>query len=212
MSQRVILVGAGGHARVLADILKLNQVSTLGVTDIDSNNIGETFCGFPIIGGDAVITTYSCQEILLVNGIGSIGKTNIRRKLYEQYRQLGYPFAKVLHPRAIIAHDAILGGGVQVMAGGIIQPGAHIMENTIINTGAIIEHDCLIGKHVHVAPGAVLSGGVEVEENVHIGTGATIIQGIHIGANSLIAAGSVVVCNVPANKIVKGVPGRWQDA
>jgi len=205
MNESVILIGAGGHAKVLVDVLLLKSINILGVTDKSKKS---EFCGLPIIGNDDVILTYDPKTIYLVNGVGSIGDNAVRKEIHTYFTEKGYRFLTLVHPTAIIANDSVIEEGVQVMAGAIIQPGSKIGEGTIINTRATIDHDCHIGKHVHIAPGVTLSGNVEVEDDVHIGTGATVIQGIHIAKSSLIGAGAVVSNHVLKNTKVVGVPAR----
>jgi sugar O-acyltransferase (sialic acid O-acetyltransferase NeuD family) len=202
----VIVLGAGGHAKVLIDILRMQSYEIIGVTVPRENLAGETFQGVKIIGSDEKILKYPANEIYLVNGIGSIEKTDKRKKLFEQFKSKGYSFAKVIHSSAVIAAGVELDEGVQIMAGAIIQPGSQIHSNSIVNTKASIDHDCYIGPHVHLAPGVTLSGDVKVGEGAHIGTGATVIQGILIGKNSLIAAGALVNKDVAEGAKMIGIP------
>ncbi|VBB05533.1 Hypothetical protein LUCI_0743 [Lucifera butyrica] len=208
MNKPVIILGAGGHARVLIDMLRLRSVEIIGVTDADPAKKGTLIAGLPMLGTDQVIANYQPEEVRLVNGLGSVGLPTLRRQIFTDFKRKGYSFLNVIHPSAVLAADIALEEGVQVMAGAVVQPGCRIGANTILNTGAIVDHDCRIGAHVHVAPGVTLSGGVRVGDAVHIGTGAIIIQGIDIGHNSLIAAGAVVVKNVSANVKVAGMPAR----
>lgn len=202
MQKPLILMGSGGHAKVLLETLRTLNYPLLGIAD-PNLSVGSALFGLTILGSDDVIAGYSPEEIELVNGIGALPKDNgLRVKLFNRFNQQGYRFKTVLNSTAIISPSAQFLVGVQVMAGAIIQADAHIANNSIINSGAIIEHDCRIGEHVHIAPRAVLSGGVEVSDHVHIGTGAVIIQGIKIGRGSIIGAGSVVTRHVDANQIV----------
>jgi sugar O-acyltransferase (sialic acid O-acetyltransferase NeuD family) len=205
MNKSVIIIGGGGHAKVLADILQLMGNQIIGAVDPQSMNI---IPGVRIIGDDEVVTAYDPSNILLVNGVGSTQSTAKREGIYSRYKSLGYRFTNVIHPTAVVACGVILGEGVQIMAGAIIQPGCEIGNNTIINTKASVDHDCIIGSHVHIAPGATLSGGIIVEDGVHIGTGAVIIERRKIGASSMIAAGAVVVNDVRPDTIMVGVPAK----
>lgn len=204
----IIILGAGGHAKVLIDALRLQSVEILGIVDVDPKKKGLELMGVPIIGSDEEVMKYSPQKVRLVNGMGSVRVSSLRRQLFENFKSKGYQFENVIHPSAIIANEVILSEGVQIMAGVIIQAGCQIGVNTIINTGSLVDHDCLIGSHTHIAPGVVLSGGVVVDENVHIGTGAVIIQGVQVGANSLVAAGAVVIRNISNDATVAGIPAR----
>jgi len=202
MSNPLIILGGGGHAKVLIDICKRLPLPLLGLLDPNLPK-GSQHLHLPVLGDDHDLAGYPPANIELINGIGSIPHDQgLRRLLFSRFQNQGYVFKTLIDPTAFLATEHKLADGVQVMAGVIIQAGTEIAENTIINSGAIVEHDCRIGKHVHIAPGAVLSGGVEVGDNVHIGTGAIVIQGIRIGADSIIGAGSVVTRDVAAAHIV----------
>ena len=206
MSLPVIIIGGGGHAKVLADMLKLEGRELLGYTD--SSARFSPAPGLLYLGTDNDLRSYSPSGVCLANGVGSVRSASNRRRVFESLKTKGYEFAVVVHPSAIIASDVQLEEGVQVMARAVIQPGSHIGINSIVNTGAIVDHDCEIDAHVHVAPGAVLSGNVRLGEEAHIGSGATIIQGMVVGSRSLVGAGAVVVRNVPSDVTVCGVPAR----
>ena len=208
MSLPVVILGAGGHARVLLEALRSVSRQVAGIVDADPARIGETVMGVPVIGTDEKVFDFRTDEIELVNGIGSVASTTKRVELFAAFKARGYRFATVAHPSAVIASDAELGEGAQIMAGAVIQVGARIGMNSIVNTRASVDHDCRIGAGVHIAPGVTLSGDVRVGDDVHIGTGATVIQGVHISANSVIGAGSVVLRNVPEGATVYGVPAR----
>lgn len=204
----MIILGAGGHAKVLIDILRLRSVEMFGLTDAEPSKRGQSVMGVPVIGGDEVVARYSSTTTHLVNGLGSVCGDHRRHVLFERFKGEGYTFANVIHPSAIIATDTALSEGVQILAGAVVQSGCTIGKNCIINTGAVVEHDCQIGDHAHVAPSATLSGGVHVGENAHIGAGSTVIQQIRIGRNSLVGAGAVVISDVKEGVTVAGVPAR----
>jgi UDP-perosamine 4-acetyltransferase len=213
MIRPVIVVGAGGHAKVVIDtLLSASSVEIIGVTDSNSEKMGTSILGVPVIGTDEVILQYKPEQIFLVNGIGSVGLPIARTKIFDRFKKLGYSFTTVIHPAAIVALEVVVSEGVQIMAGAIIQPGCRIGSNTIINTGAAVDHDCVIGCHVHVAPRVTISGGVQTGDGVHIGTGAVIIQGVQIGGNSVVGAGAVVINHVAEHTTVIGVPAREVSA
>lgn len=165
-----------------------------------------------MLGDDQVVLGYPPSDVRLLNGVGSTRASSARQRVFAQFKQRGYTFTGVRHPSAVISSDSTLGEGVQIMAGVILQPGASVAENSIVNTRASVDHDCRIGAHVHLAPGVILSGGVTVGDGVHVGTGAVVIQGVTIGALATIAAGAVVVKDVPAGAVVLGVPARERHA
>lgn len=208
MSIPVIVLGAGGHAKVLIDALLLRSVNVLGIADPKLELTEKKVLGIPLIGNDDSVLQYPVNAVKLVNGLGSVGITTQRQRLFEKFKNLGYAFATVIHPSSVIASDVTVLEGTQILAGTIIQTGSYTGKNTIVNTRVSIDHGCWIGSHVHLAPGVTLSGEVQVGNGVHIGTGATVIQGIRIGKNSLIGAGSLVVKDVPEGSTVIGVPAR----
>ncbi len=204
----IIILGAGGHAKVLIDTLQRQSANILGVTDPDPELHGKDVLGIPIIGDDNSILQYGVNDILLVNGLGKVNHSNKRMQIYDTFKERGYIFIGVIHPSAVISSGAYLAEGVHVMAGAIIQTLATVGVNTIINTRASIDHECIVGNHCHVAPGVTISGGVEIGDNVLIGAGATIIQGVKLGIHCVVAAGAVVIRDVPDGVTVMGIPAK----
>ncbi|MED1439688.1 acetyltransferase [Aeribacillus composti] len=201
----VIIIGNGGHARVLVDILLLQKREIIGYTapTEENNRYNVTY-----LGKDEEILKYHPQEIELVNALGSVSDTKLRANIFNIFKSKGYKFSTIIHPSAIISDTVILGEGVQIMAGVVIQPFVNIADNTIVNTSTCIDHDCFIDKHCHIAPGCVLSGGIKIGESTHIGTGAKIIQNISIGKNVLVGAGSLVLRDIGDNKKIYGSPAK----
>lgn len=203
----VIVLGGGGHARVLIDLLTACSRSIVGYTHSE-DTLGESLYGVPCLGRDDTIHEFDTDGVELVNAIGSTGVPTVRARLFETYHGLGFTFATLVHPSALVSRHAVLAEGVQVMAGAVVQAGARLGRNVIVNTRASVDHDCTIGDHVHIAPGVTLSGAVQIGEVTHIGTGASVIQGIHIGTHCLVGAGAVVVRDAADHASVMGVPGR----
>lgn len=195
-----IVIGGGGHAKVLIEALAAAKIKVLGFTDNVSKTITIGNIKIPYLGSDEVLERYSPKKVYLVNGVGSVGRPRQRIEVYKKLKRAGYTFFTVIHPRAIIASGVELGEGVQVMAGVVLQTGVTVGENSILNTRSSIDHDCVIGAHAHVAPGAVLCGDVCVAEESHIGAGAVIIQGIKIGSQVLVRAQSLVTADIETKK------------
>jgi UDP-perosamine 4-acetyltransferase len=202
----VIVIGGGGHAKVLVSTLPLCRRNILGFVEL--NPAMSSLLGISYLGNDSAVLHHAPDKVELVNGVGSASSTMRRREIYDRFAQQGYCFATVIHPSAIVAPEVQFGSGAQIMAGAIVQPGSRIDSNAIVNSGAIIDHDCVVGAHAHIAPGAILSGGVRVESGAHIGTGACIIQGLSVGAGSVVGAGAVVIRDVAPGVTVVGVPAR----
>jgi sugar O-acyltransferase (sialic acid O-acetyltransferase NeuD family) len=200
----LIVVGGGGHAKVLVSTLLRQGRRVLGF--VDPNPSLPPLLGVPHLGDDSAVFLHAPDHVRLVNGVGSIGSTVLHRTVYEKFRERQYIFDSVIHPSAIIAPEVHVEDGVQVMAGVVVQPGSRLGANVIINTGACVDHDCSINAHAHIAPGVTLSGNVHIGEGAHIGTGANIIQGIKVGAASLVRAGAVVTADVPARSTAKATP------
>ena len=207
---QVIGLGAGGHAKVVIEILKLNnEFSVVGLLDERGDKAGVEVAGIPILGNDSMLPELLARGIHhAFIGVGTVGQGNRRPQLFQTLHAFGFNLVSAVHPSAIISASAQIGAGPTIMAGVVINAGARIGDNVIVNTGAIVDHDCVIGDHSHIATGACLSGMVRVGEGTHIGAGAVVRQEISIGKNSVVGAGAVVVDDVPDNVVVVGVPAK----
>ncbi len=206
MTPPIIIVGAGGHAKVVADALLAAGATVAGLVDAAPAATARHVLGLPVLGDDQVVLGRPTDALILANGVGSTGQPSARVRVFDSFRARGFRFATVVHPASVIGRDVELAEGAQVMAGAVVQPGCHIGVNAIVNTGAAIDHDCRIGAHAHVAPGAVLAGGVTVGDRAHIGAGAVVIQNITVGPDAVVGAGAVVVHDVSDGMRVVGVP------
>jgi len=208
MNLPIILLGAGGHAKVLLEALQLCQANVIGATDPDPQKEGMKLLGVPIIGTDEILCGYSPAQVRLVNGLGSTSLTAARTHLFKKFKGEGFAFASVVHPAAVLARDVCLGEGTQIMAGVVVQPGVVLGQNVIVNTRASVDHDSHIGDHCHLAPGVTLSGQVSVGEGTHLGTGAVVIQGVQIGNHCVVGAGSLVLRDIPDGVTAYGSPAK----
>ncbi|HFK6080221.1 TPA: acetyltransferase [Enterobacter cloacae] len=200
-SSGYVFIGSGGHSSVLAEIVQnLNKdvCCLVTVTPPDNNGI---FSKTKFLTDNDFIKQYDNNDILLVNGIGQVPYNNTREIIYKKYTELGYKFAKIISPSSVISTFSSLNDGVQILTGAIVQYGAKIGSNSIINTGAIVEHNSIIGDNCHIAPGSVICGDVKIGHSTIIGAGATVIQGITIGDNCIIGAGAVITKDISSNSI-----------
>ncbi|MGL5904923.1 MAG: acetyltransferase [Cetobacterium sp.] len=205
--KKVVIIGSGGHAKVVIDIIlqrqkKLNDdISIEGILD-DSFIEGEEKKLFriPVIGKIDKIRELS-EDIYYVIAIGS---NEIRKKIVEQYRDIKY--ITLIHPNSVIAEEVQIDEGTVIMAGAIVNPYTKIGKHCIVNTGSIIEHDNDLSNYVHISPNVTLCGGVKVGERTWIGAGATVIQGIDIEEKVVIGSNSVILKNIKKEQTVFGIP------
>jgi UDP-perosamine 4-acetyltransferase len=202
----LIFIGAGGHAKVLLDTLNLLGIAVSGICDPLQPASGG-LSRLRWYADDNAVLHFNPSATRVVNAIGSTRDTSKRSFIYRKFKNSGFHFISVIHPTSSVSHlDTEIGGGLQALAGSVINASVTIGENVLVNTHAVIEHDCTIGSHTHVASGAIICGGCLLGENVHVGAGAVIKQGITIGSGSVIAAGAVVIEDVKPNSLLAGVP------
>ncbi len=204
----IIIIGGGGHAKVLIDaIVTIGIFNIKGILD-PKIKVGTIVGGFPVIGSDELLFDDSFGGTCLALGVGIMkGSDDTRRRIYARFSEMKYVFPAIRHGTAIVARDAVIGDGVQIMAGAIVQPCAKIGSNSIVNTSAVVEHDCNIAAHCHIAPGAILGGGVSVGEESMVGLGARVLPGVKIGRNVTVGAGTIVLSEVEDGKTV--INGRF---
>lgn len=205
----LVLLGAGGHARVLVALARAAGHQVLGVCDPTlAGRAVSRWEDMDVLGDDGALDRLPPERVALMLGIGQLATGTLRERLYAAWRARGYDVPALVHPTAWVAPDVMLGDGVQVMAGAIIQPGSEIGENSIVNTRASVDHDCHIGCDVHVAPGATLCGAVTVEDGAFIGAGATVIQGLRVGAHAVVGAGVTLVRDLTSATTILGAANR----
>ena len=208
----VVIVGGGGHTRVLIGMLQRAGVAIYGIITCNETLLGSAMMGVDVLGLEHDFALKP-DEVTMVNGVGNSASRagsmlDARAGVYHRYRARGLDFLPIVSGDAVIQPEVIMGDGVQVMPGAVIQPCAMIGENVIINTRASIDHDVIIYPHAHIAPGATLCGGVTIGEETHIGAGAVIIQGVRIGSHAVIGAGAVVTRHVPDGVLVLPSPSQ----
>jgi sugar O-acyltransferase (sialic acid O-acetyltransferase NeuD family) len=193
MSKNFTIVGAGGHAKVIIEIIEESGYVVNAV--VDDNPKIKTLVGYQVTD----------QKVFNSPVIVAIGDNKVRKKFVQT---INYEFGKAIHPRANISARCKIAEGTVVMAGTTINSEAVIGKHCIINTNASVDHDCKIGDFVHISPKVTLAGNVTVDEGSHIGIGSTVIQGTHIGKWVTIGAGAVIIEDVPDYAVVVGVPGN----
>lgn len=208
--KEIIIIGAGGHAKVIMDIifqrkkfLNDNLVIRGILDDTFKEKERKELFGIPIIGKVDKILELPNDIYYVI----AIGNNNIRKKISQNYKKLNY--ITLIHPKAIIGENIDIGNGTVLMAGSIVNSYTKIGKHCIINTGSIIEHDNIIKDYVHISPGAILCGGVSVEEETWVGAGSTIIQGLIIGRKSIIGAGAVIIRNIQSFSKIVGNPAKY---
>jgi len=207
MRPRCIIIGGGGHARVLIDTLQQSGTADLhGI--LDPQTVGTMIYGVAVLGGDELLPTIAADVTHFVIGLGGTQNNSPRQRLFEAALAHRLLPLSVIHPTAICSPRADLAAGVQILAGAIVNAGAQLGQNVLVNSGAIVEHDCSIADHVHIATGARLAGGVKVGLGAHIGAGATIRQYVTIGSRSVVGAGAVVIRDVLPETVVVGIPAK----
>jgi sugar O-acyltransferase (sialic acid O-acetyltransferase NeuD family) len=203
-TDRWLVVGAGGHARVVMDALLLTRqnLGTFGFVDDNTLLHGHLMLGKPVMGSPSTVI-FSGDNFHV-----AVGTNKTREHLYlTSYGAGGVPFT-VIHPLACVSSFAILGQAVFIAARAVVAPQAVVGVGVIVNHGAVLDHDCVVGDFTHIAPGATLAGGVMVGRYVLIGAGANVLPGISIGDGAVIGAGAVVRANVSPGETVIGVPAR----
>lgn len=205
----LVVIGAGGHAKVVVDAAERSGWRLYGLLDVDSSRHGEPFVTTKIRGGDELLPHLKEEGVThFIVGIGSVGNPVARKRAFAAGLAAGLEAAVVIHPNAIVADPGQIGGGTLVAAGAVINPDARVGTNVIINTHALVEHDAEVGAHAHLAPGCRVLGGCAIGDRSHIGAGAIILQGVRVGADVMVAAGAVVLGDVPNGVTMMGVPAK----
>jgi UDP-perosamine 4-acetyltransferase len=195
---RVAIFGAGGHAKVVFEILEALGHLVVGFVDVAGG--AATLLGAPVVRDPAALS--------FEGAIVAIGDNRIRKRVFEEVRAAGYALVNAVHPSAILSPRSTLGAGVVVVAGAIVNVDAVVGDNVILNTGCTVDHDGRIESHSHIAPGTHLGGDVQVGEGAFVGLGGRVLPGVRIGAWATCGAGAVVLRDVPARVTVVGVPAR----
>jgi len=198
----IVIYGAGGHGRVVADAARAADLEVMGFLD-DAVPAGEQVLEWRILGD--VEWLHGRHGVSVALGIGA---NDVRRQVADKLQRAGAVLATVVHPTAVVSPYAELGPGVVVFAMAVVNVGARVGQGAIVNTGSILEHDVVIGDFAHVASNAALGGAARVGADAMLGTGAVVLPGRAVGDGSIVGAGAVVSRDVPPGVVVAGVPAR----
>jgi UDP-perosamine 4-acetyltransferase len=202
---KIVVVGGGGHAKVVIEVLLAAGWEVVGFTDAGTP-AGQAFGAVPCLGGDGALPAVRAAGV--ETAIIALGDNGLRSRLAAAARGLGFALGNAVHPRACLSPSVQLGEGIAVMAGAVINAATAIGDGSIVNTGATVDHDNRIGAFVHIAPGSHLAGYVTVGDGALVGVGATVGRGrpLSIGERAVVGSGSVVIYDVPAGATVVGNP------
>ncbi|MBZ5647590.1 MAG: acetyltransferase [Acidobacteriia bacterium] len=204
--KKIFIYGAGGHGKVVADILLAAHVPVAGFVDDSPALKGTKVLGFPVLGDGAWLIERARSESMAV-ALG-IGANQARCKVAERCTAAGIEVLVAVHPTASVAPTVQLGKGTVVMATAAINADARLGLGVIVNTGAVVEHDVVIGDYAHVSPNSALGGGASLGAMSQLGIGATVLPGIHVGSGTTVGAGAVVTRDVGPELVVVGIPAK----
>lgn len=207
-AERIIILGAGGHGRVVLDILLQNpHGQVVGFLDNNAAVRGRRIDGVPVYGPTSQATKW-CAELEATGVIVAIGDNGVRRGLAREVQCQGLRLVNAVHPSASLAANVSLGRNVVIAAGVVVCAHSQIGDSVILNTGCIVDHQAMVGEGVHLCPGSRVAGRVKIESGAFVGIGATIVPRVTIGCEAIVGAGAVVTEDVPSLTTVVGVPAR----
>jgi sugar O-acyltransferase (sialic acid O-acetyltransferase NeuD family) len=204
---KTVVIGGGGHAKVLISLLNKMAKPVVGYTDPDDQG---SILGARWLGDDDVLSGLSAGGARhdAVIGVGKVDASSLRLQICSRVEALGLTFPAIVSPHAIVNEDVAIGGGSVVLDAAVVNTGTMIGRFCILNTSSTVEHDCRLGDNVHLAPGVTLSGGVTIGANTMVGVGSSIVHGIAVCGDCLICAGSTVTRDITTPGVYAGAPCR----
>jgi len=203
MSTAIAVYGAGGHGKVVADIILASGQAVEAFLDDSSAAAGRCILGILVYSAEAWLASHAGARVAL-----GIGDNRARERAAVRVRDHGCHLLTVTHPSTIISGSAKIGDGVAIMAAAVLNPDCEIGEGAIINTGAIVEHDVTVGRYAHLSPRCATGGGAQIGAYAHLGMGAIVLPLKKVGENTIVGAGAVVIESIKDNQIASGVPAR----
>ncbi len=203
---RAIVICAGGHGRVVLDILRSMSVDVVGFLDDDPDLRESAIEDVPVLGDVGMLERFQGERNLGFSV--AVADNMVRAKIFNRVLDLGLVPLNAIHPRSVIARNVKMGKGITIMPGVVVNTGTVLGDNICINTGATVDHDNVLEDHSHISPGAHLTGGVRVGKFANIGAGAVVLPYLTIGTNASVGAGAVVREDVSSNAVVAGVPAK----
>jgi UDP-perosamine 4-acetyltransferase len=206
--KKAIIIGDGGHAKVIIDIIhEIGNIEIIGITSNMNYELNHRFCGYRILGKDDIFKNID-KNIYAVMGIGGYRDNTLRKRVFEYVKGLNITFLNIIHPSAVVSKSVKMGEGVVVFPGVVLNTEVIVGDDTIIATGATVDHESFIGNHVLISAGVTIGANCEISNSTLVALGAKVISGLRIGENSLIAAGAVVVKDIQNNSKVFGIPAK----
>jgi UDP-perosamine 4-acetyltransferase len=203
----VVIVGAGGHGKVVLDILREAGVhNVVGFIDADASLAGTEVNGVAVFGPPNQLPKLKAKKVK--GAVIAIGDNRTRRTYAQMLVEQGFELISAIHPRASVSKTAMIGKNVVIAAGAIVCADARLADSVIVNTAAVVDHECEVGEAAHICPTAALAGRVRIGTEAFVGIGAKVIPCISIGANAIVGAGAVVIGDVPAGATAVGVPAK----
>jgi sugar O-acyltransferase (sialic acid O-acetyltransferase NeuD family) len=197
----LVLFGAGGHAKVVIDTVRLSSGLRISfLAEKNQDRVGGLMYSYPILSQDEVLRDGPKGDQL---AFISIGDNGARRDMAGKAEESGFSFSTLIHPSAVVSKETQIGAGTLLTAGVVLNPYIRVGNHVIVNSGAVVEHDCVLGDYVHLAPRSTLCGGVIVGSSSLVGAGAVVLPGVTIGKNVVVGAGVVVSKDVPDGIVLR---------